>query len=612
MSAPNTGHPSGVVFIDGLPYFLARVPDTKNPMWKGPVPVPTQDGDPSSPQRARFSDWSRGIGDSRGMIPGAVEYAEYAFLPLGKVLPGPLVTEIASVVNGDITCFQDVTLPATRILVGGGTQVAEINPSTMANAVTNTLAGSVMGMALVNDQVAIALGDSTTFRRRNASGTYSAATVTGNNRFARAFGISGSTLVKGGPGNSWQRCINPDGSPATDFYGTDANWSAEYDVGDMAGNANQVFGHNRWDYILKDEGLYTFDEPTNSMANSLEDLRTARSSENRWYFRWYDLIFVCSIGGLYRYLQQGAARLVGIEEVQLNESELSDAYPTAGVAFGKYAYVAYYRPSTGVTYICMMRRAEDGDASIGSPFTIITIIDKFTGDCRAMHVTGLGGTQRLLWAKDASVRYIQLTRDGRPAAYTTTQTVVRMAPSDLGSPMTMKSFTSIEVIARLGTSDTIQLQAAIDGGSANNVGAAISSLTAGYAQRFWTQGSNDVGRSIQPILLLNNSNANATPAEIREVVVNYEERPQMTVAYEAVLRMNDYQREGDYSDSRTAAEARNALLALVEGAAVSVTGPDGETFTARVGYVAPEIAYQLRGDAPQEQVAVQLRRVDYS
>lgn len=595
------GPSAGSIIIDGKVYFLAKN-KAGAPLWRTKN-VPTKAGDPMAPRWKRYNDWSRGLGDSRGFIDGAVEYAENAYLGgLGRILPSPAVTIIDTNLGADVTCFQDVTAPANRVLAGGGTKVAEINPSTQAVATTATLSGSVASMALFIDQVAIAVGDSTNFYRRNASGTYSQNSISFK---ARAFGISDSRLVRGRDAY-WSSCS------AADFYGTSGNWSAESDIGDLSGKITQVFAHNRFDYVLKEEGLYSFDDDTGQESNQLEDLRAFKSAENRYLFRWGDLMFVCTLAGLYRYLQQSAARTVGLEEVTLNESELL-GYPTAGAAFGKWAYVAYYKPSSGVTYVCMMRRAQQGDASMGSPFTLTSVLYKFTGLCRAMHVSSLPTSPTLYFGKGDDVGYLTLTRDGLPAAYQTgSTTVVRFPPDDLASPMTVKSLRSIEVFGKnVSASKAITFKASVDHGSDNAVGAAIESLAAGYAQRFWTNGSNDAGRVVQLVAELTNDSA-SVPPEIREVQLNYEERPTHTTAYETILLARDQWNEGDYADDRHAALVRSDIDALLESGPVTVIGPDGESFTARISGWEAEIDHQYRGDPPQENIPVQIRRVDYS
>lgn len=589
--------PANYITIDGKPYFILT--EDKRPNWSQEF-VPTQAGDPLAPRWVRFNDWSRGMGDSRGLLRGAVEYAEAAYLgSIGRLLPGPAIGTIATAHSAPITCFVDVTAPASRVLAGGGTKVSEINPSTQAVTTSASFTGPIKSMALFIDQVAIASGASVRFYKRNASGTYS---QTADNLYADAFGISGSTLVRG-RGAYWSRC------ELADFM-DDANWSAEFDIGDLSGNINQVFEHNRFDYILKDEGLYTYDDAADETANVIEDLRTWKSSENRSFARWNELLFIPSLGGLYRY--QGTARPVGIEEVNLNENEMRAAYPTAMAAFGRWAYVAYYDGTS--TWICSMRRAQDGDSGMGSPFTLVSVVDKFTGKCLAMHVSSLTSPPTLYYGGASNgVRYFALSRDGVPASYTTGgTTTVRFSPSDLNSPMTVKFFKSIEVYGRnAAAARAIQWQAGIDGGSLNNVGASITSLSNGYAQRFWTQGSNDEGRVIQLVATMTNNSASAPP-EIREVQLNFEERPIMTTAFNTALRIEDEDSEGGIIDDRSAILKRSDLEALIDGAVVDVMDPWGETFKARISQLRLDTTQQMRDSYPVSAMPIQIRRLDYS
>lgn len=595
--------PGNYILINGQTYFLVKDSQSGAPIWQEET-VPTQNGDPTVPRWVRFNDWSRGMGDSRGFLKGSVEYAENAYLgSIGRILPGPLVTEIATGHSAEICSFVDVTAPANRVLAGGGTKISEINPATQAVATTRTPSGSasVLSMVLFVDQVAIALGDSVDFDRRNASGTYSQNSIS---KKARAFGIDDGKLVRGRD-FYWSSCSD------ANFYGTD-NWSTEYDIGDPSGDIHQVFGHNRWSYILKDEGLYTFDENGAEEANVLTDLQTWKSAENRSYARWNDLVFVPSLAGLYRYLQQGAARPVGIEEVRLNEAaELRNSYPTAMVAFGKWAYVSYWDGTS--SRICLMRRAEDGDTGMGSPFTIVSVLDKFAGKCKAMHISNLPSAPTLYYGRTVgNVGYFTITRDGLPAAYQTANTtLVRFAPTDLQSPMTLKFFKSIEVIARnLSDNAAIQMKAGMDGAAAANVGATITSGT--YAERFFTLASNDSGRVIQLTASITNGGGGASPAEIREVQLNFEERPAMVPAYSCAVRAVDAANEGGVSDDRSGKKVREDLEALVDGAVVTVVDPWGTSFSARIARLQTEATQQRRDSRPMESVSIQLRRLDYS
>lgn len=604
-------HPSNVVIVDGEPLFLAKNSQSNAPEW-APTRIATQEGDPTRPRRYRWNDWSRGLGDSRGAFKGAVEHSDFAFLgAVGRILPGHAISVIETNNDAAVVSFEEVTLPANRILVGGGTKVVEVNPATHAVATTQTFgAGTVGPMQLFNDQVAIPLGDSTQFYRRKADGTYAVSTTTsdvnGDYRYARCFGLSGSKLVRG-YSNKWSVCA------AADFYGTNGNWSADYPIGDPTGKINQVFAHNRWDYVLKDEGLYSFDQETSEEANLLTDLIAFKSGENRQFAHWHDQILLCSFAGLYRYLQQGAARTTGAEEMELNEGVLRNTFPTAAKGFGKWAFVAHYKASTNTTYIVMHRRAREGDATFGTPVTAVSVIYSFTGRCNAMHITSLGGTPELWFAKDTDVAWLELTRDGLPAAFQTGSTTrVDFAPTDLDSPFTAKYGRSVEVVGRnIAAGRAVQVKAAWDDAAAANVGAAITSLSTTFAQRFFTLGASDSGRVVQLSIELTNDDA-ANPAEVRDVALNYEERPLMTDGFSAVFRLRDFAEEGDFASRMTAKEQRDFLAARMTGTPVTITDAYGDTYVAALSSFEGQGDFAYRGDDPQELLKVLIRRLDYS
>jgi len=602
MTVATNRQPSGVVIIDGQPYFLAK--NAKGaPSWL-PRMFQGQEGDPATPRRFRWRDWSRGIGDSRGVFRGAVEYAENAYLGApGRILPGPKITEIATANGATVMDIAEVTVPANAIIALGGTKAVEINPSTHAIASTNTLTGTLLSAQLFDEQLAIAAGDSVDYYIRDSAGAYAQNSIA---KKARAFGLSGSDLVRGYD-NTWSKCS------AANITSVD-NWSAELVIGDASGKVNQVFSHNRWDYVLKDEGLYTFDEDTSEESNVLTDLAEWKSAENRAIGRWLDLIFVCTLGGLYRYIQQGAARPVGIEEVSINENVLSGTYPTAFAALGKYGYEARYKASTDTTYICMLRRAIEGDASMGSPFTNLGVIDTFTGLCRAMRVSDLPSATELFYGAGANVRYFALSPDGLPSVYRDSGTItITLSPNDLGSPMTVKQFRGLELVGRNAdaTGREITLKASMDGGGFNAVGAAITALSSTYAERFWTRGTNDSGRVIQLQIIMANDNTTA-PIEVRDLILNYEERPEFTPGAVVGLRLRDFDQEGDVGTRATAREQREAIEALMDGAIVQVTDIWGRTYAARLSAFEGEPTETFRGEELQVDIAFALRELRYA
>ncbi len=594
-----------MVEINGKPYFLAK--DERGKPFYQPRPMQTQEGDPTVPRRFRWADWSRGMGDSRGVFKGAIESATGAYLgTTGRILPGPKINTIATGHDLAVQAIVEVTAPAARLISFGGRYAKEID-SSWAVAATQDFGGgtSAVSAQLFVDQVAIALGDATQFYRRNASGAYSASTVTsdgfGDYRYARAFGLSPEGDLVRGRANKWSKCS------AADFYGTNGNWSAEVAVGDQSGNINAVGQFERWDYVLKDEGLYSFDSTTSKESNVLPDLAAFKSSQNRRFFPWYNRLFLCTFAGLYRYVQQGGARTVGIEEAEVNEGILTNAYPTAGVAFGKWAFVAYYDGTT--TYICMLRNAREGDASWGSPFTLVSVIDSFTGNCYAMTTTNIAGYPAVVYGRDTSLGWFKISRMGRPVDYADSgNVVVTFSPTDLGAPMTVKYARWLEIVGRnASASRTVQLAASWDGGAFNNVGSALTAFTSTFARAAWTLGSNDSGRVLQAKATLA-CNSTTTAPEVRDIILHYEERPVMVPGALMVLQFRDDEAGGQRA---SAYEQRQAVEALLDGQPRAFVDPYGEAFTAAFGEAKGGIDYQWQGRMPQDSMALTVRSVDY-
>lgn len=601
MSVPVNRQPTGTIEIADLPYFLAK-DETGNATWR-PMRIQTQEGDPTVPRRFRWNDWSRGMGDSRGVFRGSVEYAENAFLPLGRILPGPKVTEIALGLDGVVNDILEVTVPAHRVLVCGGTKVEEINPATDAIADTETLSGTLMSMALwKGDQVVVAAGDSVDYYIREADGDYVQNSIS---KKARAFGRGTDNTLVRGFANTWSRC------DAQNVTSVD-NWTTDYPIGNDFGMVNQVGAYNRWDYVLKDDGFYSFNEDADSNESSLiGDLESWPSPDNRYWFPWAAHLFVCTRAALYRFIQQGAARPVGIENAALNESELVDTYPTAGVAFGDYGYEA--RTNGTSTWIVMFRRSMDGDANMGSPYTPVSVIDKFTGECRVMRIITRTATPEVWYGAEQEVRYFNVSPDGRPSVYRDSGSLkVDFAPTDLGSPGTLKYFRGLEIIGRNAASGrSIQMAASMDDGSFNNVGTAVTALTNGYVERFWTPATNDSGRVLQlrATLLLNST---SVAPEIRDLFVNFEERPIMVEGAVFALRFRDHDSEGDVADRRTALEQRQAFEALLEAGPIEIIDPWGLTKYVALSRYEGDVRFWYRGDEPQFDIAVAMRVLEYA
>jgi hypothetical protein len=601
--------PAGVVSFNGVPFFLMKnqqgVPD-----WH-PRQTATQEGDPTTPARTPYADWSRGLGDSRGAFKGSVEFCTNAFLGrAGRILPGHKITEIATGHNAAVTAILEVTAPASRIISFGGQYGKEIDPSTQLVTATKDFGGgaTVTDAMLWGTRVAIAMGASVDFQTRDSAGTYAANTIS---RKATCFGLgTNGDLVKG-LGATWSRCS------VANFYGVD-NWGAELSIGDPSYNVRRVGSQGRWDIILKDEGFYSFEDTQSDEINMLGDLRQFHSSENQGWFQWYDRVMLCTRAGLYRVIQNGPARTVGTEELPFNESVLAGCWPTAGVGFGRYAYVAFYNGTT--TYLCMMRNALNGDANNGSPFTIDSIIDSFTGDCRAMLLSSASGALCLYYgAKNGAnytVRWCKVSTDGTPVDYRDSGTsVVDWAPSDLGSPLTVKYFRSLEVIAR---NPAYQFAAKVDGGSWNNVGAAVNAVSATFGQAFWTLASNDHGRVLQLRSTASLSSPSAPP-EIRNLIVSYDERPVMVEGAMFTLGFEDNASDGHIENRMTAYDQRQFIQNLLDGAPFTFEDAYGQEYTAAMNEwhsyrnTGSDPLYQTQSSQSMtDQILLVVRRLDYA
>lgn len=622
MTVPG-GQTRGVVYFAGEPFFLENDPQSGAPLWE-PRWTNTKDGDPTRPQHFEWHDWSRGLGDSRGVFPGAIESCLNAWVgSMGRILPGPKINVLGIVFEGSpCTTIVTVTLPSPVVIALGGRYAVEVNPTTHATAAPHDFgAGKIVTDAcLFIDQLAIAMGEATQFQRRDAAGTYAASTVTtdasGDYRYANSFGLSITGDLVRGRSYFWSKCS------AADFYGTNGNWTKEYDIGSRARNITRVGSFEGWDFVLKEEGLYTYRQDDSVEGNVLTDLEAFPSTNNKRWFKWGNRLFVCSIAGLYRYLKQGLARPVGIEESPVNETFLKTTRPTAGVGFGEWAYEARYDDATNTTYILMLRNANNGDATLGSPFTSVSIIDSFTGQCLAMAIPALvTATPEVWYGRNLDVAWFKVGLDGKPVDYRDSgTTTVTFSPNDLGNPLTMKYAQRLAIIGRnLSAVRTATIKAAWDGAALAVVGAAITALSASYAEVFFARGIGDSGRVLQVQIELV-SNSTSTPPEIRNVYLDHEERPTAVPGGVATLHLEDFASYQGISSQLTAAQQRQFLENLMFGGAFDFTDPDGDTYAAGVNVVphyllpveGPVREQQTDSLGPQDSIRLVVRRLDYT
>lgn len=596
---------SNIVVIDEEPFAIMR--DGENTLWRD-VAAPIEQGDPKQPKIAAISDWSRGQGDSHGAVPGAVERAINAYLGhAGRILPGPAVTTVATPLNGDIRGIVDVGAGSSRrLVIGGGRYAIELDSALLVTATQDFGAGkSVTSMQAIKGELAVALGDGVRFWRRDAAGVWSECTTgsdsAGDYRYADCFGITADGHLARGRGPYWSKSLN-------DNWSTGAgSWSAENQIGDSARRILGVFDFQRWDYVLKEDGLYAFDDSTIDMVNELPDMRGYPVTEAS-SFAWYNRLFLCTPAGLYRYVQLGGARTVGLEDNRLNLTFDRDAYPTAGTAYGTWAYIAYYSPSSNTTRIHMVRLATDGDATM-SPFTFVSAVDEFTGRCRAMAISDITGTPVVYYGAGSSLRYFQLSRNGLPVAFRTSgQTIVQqVVPSE--ARMTKRYLRSIKVeVENAGAGSYLDISWSWDGVSWNAMSPSIT--TNGISQRFVVPGSNDSGYTLWVRYALTNASA-SLPIAVKGIEIAMEERPATARAAIATLRLRDYLVEGKVASRLTAYEQLEFLRQRFALGSCTIVDPYGASWRAAITEIQGEGALAMMGKAAQPMVTIFLRELQY-
>lgn len=596
---------ANIVVLDGEPFAIAKDRDVS--LWRD-VALPAEEGNPEQPSRTIFADWSRGMGDSHGLVAGAVERAVRAYVGhAARIFPGPLVSITTLPLNEPVAAICEVTQPARRLVVLGGRYASELDGSHTVTTTQDFGSGwSVKDAVEYRGRLAIAMGDGQRFWYRDTNGTYGQNTNSsdsaGDYRYADCFGITSDGYLARGRGSYWSKCITDN------FYSAPGAWSAENQIGSSNRKILDVLDFQRWDYVLKEEGLYSFDDETAEMVNELPDMAAYPAASASW-FAWYNRLLLCLPAGLYRYVQAGGARAVGLEENRANLTFARDAYPTAGVAYGAWAYVAYYSPSEDTTWIFGMRLASDSDLAF-SPFAIINALDEFTGQCRAMVISDIAGSPHIYYGRGQHLGRFALSRNGLPVAFNTSTTgyVQWMVPSK--APTAMKYLRAVTVESgghHAGSS--VQVQYSWNGSSWTTLGPAITSD--GFATRFAVPGVNDSGQSLWLRVVLTNASQSA-PVYVATVVADVEERPARVRGAICTLRMRDFVTEGGFHSRLTAAEQLAFLRGLLEKGSCTVLDPYGNTWRAAIT--------ELRGDntiaplhsASEPTVSIVLRELEYA
>lgn len=596
---------ANIVFIDGEPFAIAKDRDVS--LWRD-IALPSEEGNPGQPMRVIVSDWSRGLGDSHGVVTGGVERAVLAYCGhAGRVFPGPAVSTVSLTLDEPVAAIVEVQDPARRLIALGGRYAKEINSSHAVTLTQDFGSGwSVKDAVEYRGAVAIAMGDGNRFWWRNTSGTYAQNTngtdSAGDYRYADCFGLTSDGHLARGRGSLWSKCI-------TDSFAVGAgSWSAENQVGLKNARILDLLDFQRWDYVLKQDGLYAFDDETIEMVNELPDMAAYPASFARW-FTWYNRLLLCLPAGLYRYVQAGGARAVGLEENRLNLSFARDAFPTAGVAYGTWAYVAYYSPADDKTLIFAMRLAAEGDAAF-SPFTFVYALDEFTGRCNAMAISDISGQPTVYFGRNADLGYFALSRNGLPVTYRTsgTQYVQWIVPSE--APFTRKYLRAVSVdTGGHHTGSAVQVRYSWDGSTWHDLGAAVTAN--GLATRYATPGSNDSGEKLWLRLELANASS-ASPVYVSGVAVALEERPVHTRGAVCSLRMRDFLVEGGAVSMKTAAEQLDFLRERIELGSCIITDPYGNTWRAAIAEAKGDGIIAPMWQPAEGTISIVLRELEYA
>jgi hypothetical protein len=301
---------------------------------------------------------------------------------------------------------------------------------------------------------------------------------------------------------------------------TEANWSSEFKIGDTSHKISDIVEMGEAAYILKANGLYEFDGVAE--ADLILDYGTADNNGRGSVF-WHGGIAIPAATGVW-WTRSGVPESPDVnprndsnEPAVSTVSQLHSGRWQGLASYGAYLYGPFISPIPGSTEIQHLLYARERDSRIDPPGWGSWVWQVTSGHYSAVskgtfhgcHVARTSeydaSTVRpcVFWSSGdkAKIEYLFLDTDGAPSRSRGNVDLynggvqVTSGRIDWDLPRVNKQFRVIEGMAEdMAAGHSWQFAVSIDGGSFNNVGSAITSD--GFFQAFWTQDSNDTGRSI--------------------------------------------------------------------------------------------------------------------
>ncbi len=592
------------ILIDGQGYMLARSDQLGHSGRAWQVEVQGASIAEQAPTGQRWGNqpspielpvvWStghQGYGDDRHQFDGRYDYAVGmdARFP-GMLLPGPLVTTVATGLADNITRFVEVG--GSLVFLAGRYVKRYTAAGTIADE-RDLGAGKGVGMEAFNGclYVGLGVGAGDFIHKRAADGTWSQDDDVQCGHLAvlkeRLWAQSAAAQVKNVAGNPM----------------TAADWSGANAVGEPGTAITALVGLGDLLYVGKTDGLYCLD--SSGIATQLTpELRGVTDGDNCRNMRaWHSMLFVPHVRGMLRVQEMGEAGSI-ITSAQPGRDARSGnpvrGRITAMAGDDRWLYAALY---TGTdTYILAGR--ETDTAMVWHPLQRLAGVR-----CEAMHISGLWPNPRLFFGAGPDVGSIILPRQGdNPLAdadcrYATSGQVTFSA-HDSGVPATVKLYKRVEVHAEgLDEQNYVDVFLRVDEGSWQYVGRADRSPVS--VLPLDPRGVS--GRTVRPRLSYHLASS-AQPLRVLNLVVRAAERPALVPVITAVLRAADnLPTNGQMRCPRSGSQISSALRELAEAPRavtlvdpaggqrqVLVLGPVQESEVAQEGRLAQELLVTVR------------------
>ena len=448
----------------------------------------------------------------------------------------------------------------------------------------------------------LGLGDTTndfTSLTSIASGTAADTWSSGTDADARHLHVVGNQLIRSTGAN--EISILP---KATDPE-TEANWGGNFLAGDASTKITELGEASGLGYIAKEDGFYEWDL-VGEADNIFPEIGNApRNGQGMVY--WHGGFLIPAATGLW-WTRTGEP--VGPDSNPNNHSNAmsgSGAVILHGRWMGLAAYGAYiygvYVDSTGILATILYGRERDDSDPPGWGPIIWHSIGVVTADLNDFHGISIvetsefasGDVRPSLWAAHGNnVVYFWLDRDGAPMSRRGDIEVIGNSVLDSGVISQIDhQFHKIDGWAEdMQSGHSMRFAVAMDGGSFNNVGATIT--TDGYFQRFWTQDSNDTGRTfaIKVSWIASDNLTGTNGPRLENTRLHMVSLPSVTREWTFLFDVED--------NGKTAKKKRSELEAFV-GDLKKYKLPDGDTFNGVMGKIRMLRADEISALTPRNQ-----------